>query len=64
MTNKKTWSRETALLLMGVLCYAIYQNNVEMVGVITWPILSYSAVAFGLKRISPDATKLFGDKPS
>tara|TARA_R110000823_G_scaffold26421_2_gene77122 strand:+ start:325 stop:531 length:207 start_codon:yes stop_codon:yes gene_type:complete len=63
MPKKKTWSRETALVLLGVLVWAIYKENVPLVSVIIFPILSYAAVVFGLKRVD-DSTKLFQTKPS
>lgn len=47
----KTWGRETALGLLLVLCWSIYQENVPLVEVIIWPITTYAAVAFGLKRV-------------
>ena len=59
----KTWSRETAGLLLLVLVWSIYQGDAELVTAIIWPILSYAAVAFGLKRLDgPDS--LFRNKPS
>ena len=50
-TDKKTWSRETAGVLLAVLVWTIYQENVPLVEVIIWPFISYAAVAYGLKRI-------------
>mgnify|MGYP003645447463 CR=1 FL=1 len=61
METSKTWSRETALLLLAVLCWTIYMENVELVTVIIWPFTTYAALAFGLKRIG-DPTKLLGNK--
>ena len=49
--KRKTWSRETALILMAVFCWTVYSNNVGMAEVIVWPITTYAAIAFGLKRI-------------
>lgn len=51
MEKTKTWSRETALALLAVFIWAVYQNNVEMVEVIVWPITTYAAIAYGLKRV-------------
>jgi len=59
----KTWGRETAAVLLVVLCWAIYQENVPLVEVIIWPFTTYAAIAFGLKRVD-DSAKLFGTKPS
>lgn len=47
---KKTWHRETALALLVVLCWTIYNEDVEMVKVIVYPVLTYAALAYGLKR--------------
>lgn len=48
----KTWSRETAVVLLGVLCWAVLgMQDVEMVQTIIWPFVTYAAIAFGLKRI-------------
>ena len=63
MFKKKTWSRETALVLMGVLIWTIYKENTPLVAVIIFPILSYATVVFGLKRVD-DSTKLFQTKPA
>jgi len=49
--SRKTWSRETAAVLLAVLCWAIYQENTGMAEVIIWPITTYAAIAFGLKRV-------------
>ena len=61
-SNSKTWSRETAAILLVVLCWAIYQENVPLVEVIIWPITTYAAVAFGLKRADA-SDKLWGKPP-
>lgn len=44
----KTFKREYAFLLIAILLYSIYMNNVEMVTVIIWPILTYVSAAAGL----------------
>ena len=63
-TKRKTWSRETAAILLAILCWTIYQENVPLVTAIIWPFTSYAAVAFGIKRID-DSNKLWlGSKPS
>lgn len=59
----KTWGRETAFLLLSVLCWTVSQGDVGLVEVIIWPFTTYAAVAFGLKRVD-DSDKLFGTKPS
>lgn len=46
--KNKTGKREYALILMGVLLYSIYQNNVEMVEIIIWPCLSFIATVAGI----------------
>lgn len=59
---KKTWSRETAGILLAVLCWTIYQENVPLVEVIIWPFTTYAAVAYGLKRV--DTSDKLWTKPS
>lgn len=49
--KRKTWGRETALGLLFLLAWVVYQENVEMVEVIVWPFTTYAAIAYGLKRI-------------
>lgn len=61
--NTKTWSRESAALLLAVLCWTIYQENVSLVEVIIWPFTSYAAIAFGLKRVG-DSGRLFSTGPT
>lgn len=51
MSKPKTWARETAGVLLLALGWTLYQENIALVTVIVWPILSYAAVAFGLKRV-------------
>ena len=60
--SRKTWSRETAAVLLAVLCWAIYQENTDLVEVIIWPITTYASVAFGLRRI--DVSDKLWTKPS
>jgi len=61
MLTKKTWSRETAALLLAILCWTVYQENVALVTAIIWPFTTYAAVAFGLKR-ADESGRLFGSK--
>lgn len=58
--QSKTWSRETALALLIILTWTVYQNNVEMVEVIIWPFTTYAAIAFGLKRVDQSDGMWFG----
>ena len=46
--SKKTWKRESAFLLLGVLCYEIVIGNLAMVSLIHIPILGYASGMFGL----------------
>ncbi len=48
MLKGKTGKREYALVLMGVLLYSVYQNNVEMVAIIIWPCLSFLPTVAGI----------------
>lgn len=46
--KNKTFKREYAFLLMIVLIYSIFKDNVDMVTIIIWPILTFVAGAAGL----------------
>lgn len=46
--NKKTGKRESAFILLGVLCYEIVTNSFDMVAIILLPILGYASGMFGL----------------
>ena len=59
--TRKTWSRETAALLLAVLCWTVYQENVPLVTAIIWPFTTYAAIAFGLKR-ADESGRLFGSE--
>lgn len=48
MKTSKTYKREYAFALMIALLYTVYMDNVEMVKVIIWPILSFVATSAGL----------------
>lgn len=62
MTAKKTWSRESAWVLIFALLWCIYQENTPLVEVIIWPFTTYAAIAFGLKRV--DTSDKLWSKPS
>lgn len=51
----KTLKREYAAALMFILIWSIWNNNVEMVEVIIWPILSYVAAVSGLHIFKPNS---------
>lgn len=46
--SKKTFKREYAALMLGVLLYQVLMGYTEMVEVIIWPIMSYVATSAGL----------------
>jgi hypothetical protein len=48
MFKNKTGKREIAVILTGVLCWAIFGGDVAMVEAIVYPILAYVAAASGL----------------
>ena len=52
----KTGKRELAFVFASILVYEIYSNNIEMVGIIIWPIMSFIAAAAGL-HIYGESTK-------
>ncbi len=47
--ERKTFKREFAAVLLAILVFKIYDGHVEMVQAIVWPILSFVAIAAGLK---------------
>lgn len=46
--RNKTLKRELAVLFSLILCWEIYINNVSMVEVIVWPVVSLIAASAGL----------------
>ena len=46
--KEKTFKREYAAILFVMLAWSIWHDNVAMVEVIIWPILSFVAAAAGL----------------
>ena len=47
----KTYKREVAVALLLVLGYLIFNNNVEMVNVVIWPIIGFATGAFGIAAV-------------
>jgi len=50
-SEKKTYKREVAAVLLAGLGYLVFVDNVEMVNVLVWPFVSFAAGAFGLDAI-------------
>lgn len=46
--TNKTWKREVAFVLLLGLGYVVYQENIEMVKVLVWPVVTFAGAAFGL----------------
>lgn len=46
--GNKTGKREIAIVLTGILCWAILGGDVAMVEAIIWPVLTYVSAASGL----------------
>ena len=44
----KTFKREFAMIVFSVLCWAIFQGDVEMVKILIYPFMAFIALAFGL----------------
>jgi len=44
----KSGKRELAFIFSSILVYSIYKDNVAMVEVIVWPIMSFIAASAGL----------------
>lgn len=47
--GNKTFKREFAVTLVAMLLYQIWENNVSMVEVIIWPIMTFAAGAAGMQ---------------
>ena len=47
----KTYKREVAVALLLVLGYLIFNNNVEMVNAVIWPIIGFATGAFGIAAV-------------
>lgn len=47
-SEKKTYKREVAAILLAGLGYLVFMDNVEMVNVLVWPFVGFAAGAFGL----------------
>lgn len=54
--TKKTFKREYAAIMFGVLNYQIMFGTTEMVEAIVWPIMSYIATAAGLHIYGQNTT--------
>jgi hypothetical protein len=48
ITDKKSYKREVAVALLVGFSYVVYTGNIEMVGVIVWPVFAYVMAAFGM----------------
>jgi hypothetical protein len=48
ITDKKSYKREVAVALLVGFSYVVYTGNIEMVGVIVWPVFAYVTAAFGM----------------
>jgi hypothetical protein len=46
--REKSYKREVAVALFTVFGYVVYTGNIEMAGVIVWPIFAYGMAAFGM----------------
>lgn len=48
----KTWSREFAFLMWCGLGWIIYNDQVEMAGILVWPITIFTLASFGMRQPS------------
>lgn len=46
----KTWNRETAWTLLGVLIYLAYNDMSEPLEILAWPFVIFAMAAFGFKQ--------------
>jgi len=62
--KNKTFKREYAFLLIFMLSYSIYRNNIEMVTVIIWPVLTFVSAVSGLHLFFKPRTNIETDNSS
>lgn len=55
---KKTWKREVAFLLFVWLVYLVETKEPELVQILTFPIFTFGALAFGLQWYAPNGSVL------
>lgn len=46
--KRKTFKREVSVLLIGLLGFTVFAQDVEMAKAIVWPIMTFAGLAFGL----------------
>ena len=57
-TVKKTYKREVAFLLFVWLVYLVETKEPELVQILTFPIFTFGALAFGLQWYAPNGSLL------
>lgn len=51
-SRRKTYKREVAVALLIGLGYCVIKGNTEMVELLVWPIIAFSAGAFGMDAVA------------
>ena len=62
MFKNKSFKREVASALVGMLMWVIYNGNVPMTEVIIWPILSFASIAFGMSWMDKSGRAFMNSK--
>ena len=57
-TDKKSYKREVAFLLFMWLVYIVETKEPELVQILTFPIFTFGALAFGLQWYAPNGSLL------
>lgn len=61
---KKTYKRELAIALLIWLVYLVETKPTEVIEVVTFPILTFNALAFGLSWYAPNGGLLGSTRPT
>lgn len=60
--QSKTFKREVAVVMLIFLGWVVSKEDVAMVEVLAWPIISFTAIAFGLEWGSKNGSVVFNRK--
>ena len=51
----KTWSRQTAWVLMAGCAFLAFNNQIEVLAIVIWPVTMFALPAFGFKQPAVDS---------
>jgi hypothetical protein len=49
-TTTKTWSRQTAWVLMAGCAFLAFNNQIEVLAIVIWPVTMFALPAFGFRQ--------------